>query len=100
MARLAQPRCVAGDGAEESLQQPRFDADGRLYCLTDRARLLAALGGIGRRPEPIAQRRRRPWPRALATGRLHLAATERRQLSGQLDRRRFWPTGAFAVIAT
>ncbi|MGF6110718.1 S9 family peptidase [Pseudomonas frederiksbergensis] len=33
---FAQPRCVAGDGAEESLQQPRFDANGRLYCLTDR----------------------------------------------------------------
>lgn len=30
------PRCVAGDGAEESLQQPRFDATGRLCCLTDR----------------------------------------------------------------
>ncbi|WP_122690326.1 S9 family peptidase [Pseudomonas viridiflava] len=29
--------CIAGDDAEESLQQPRFDAQGRLYCLTDRA---------------------------------------------------------------
>ncbi|MFO3721804.1 prolyl oligopeptidase family serine peptidase [Pseudomonas sp. HLMP] len=30
-------RCLAGDAAdEESLQQPRFDADGRLYCLSDR----------------------------------------------------------------
>jgi dipeptidyl aminopeptidase/acylaminoacyl peptidase len=28
--------CVAGDGPEESLQQPRFDAQGRLHCLTDR----------------------------------------------------------------
>lgn len=28
--------CIAGDGAEESLQQPRFDAKSRLYCLTDR----------------------------------------------------------------
>lgn len=27
-------RCVAG--TDESLQQPRFDADGRLYCLSDR----------------------------------------------------------------
>ncbi|WP_339500880.1 S9 family peptidase [Pseudomonas silesiensis] len=33
----APPRCVAGDGAQESLQQPRFDAGGRLFCLTDRA---------------------------------------------------------------
>ncbi|RMQ42904.1 Peptidase S9, prolyl oligopeptidase active site region [Pseudomonas cichorii] len=33
----SQPRCVAGDGPEqESLQQPRFDALGRLCCLTDR----------------------------------------------------------------
>lgn len=30
------PRCVAGAQMEESIQQPRFDADGRLYCLTDR----------------------------------------------------------------
>ncbi|HWH86618.1 MAG TPA: S9 family peptidase [Pseudomonas sp.] len=30
------PRCVAGDQMEESIQQPRFDAKGRLYCLTDR----------------------------------------------------------------
>ncbi|VVP95152.1 hypothetical protein PS925_01774 [Pseudomonas fluorescens] len=30
------PRCVAGDQIEESIQQPRFDAGGRLYCLTDR----------------------------------------------------------------
>jgi len=34
---FAEARCVAGDGAEESVQQPRFDAGGRLYCLTDRA---------------------------------------------------------------
>ena len=34
---FAKARCVAGDGAQESVQQPRFDADGRLYCLTDRA---------------------------------------------------------------
>jgi dipeptidyl aminopeptidase/acylaminoacyl peptidase len=27
---------VAGDGVQESLQQPRFDDSGRLYCLTDR----------------------------------------------------------------
>ncbi|WP_447794864.1 MULTISPECIES: S9 family peptidase [Pseudomonas] len=33
---FAQPRCVAGDGAQESLQQPRFDDSGRLFCLTDR----------------------------------------------------------------
>ena len=29
-------RCVAGDEAQESLQQPRFDSSGQLFCLTDR----------------------------------------------------------------
>lgn len=30
-------RCVAGDGdQDQSLQQPRFDGQGRLYCLCDR----------------------------------------------------------------
>lgn len=33
---FAPPRCVAGDDAQESLQQPRFDDSGRLFCLTDR----------------------------------------------------------------
>lgn len=33
---FAKPRCVGGDRDEESLQQPRFDQAGRLYCLTDR----------------------------------------------------------------
>jgi dipeptidyl aminopeptidase/acylaminoacyl peptidase len=32
----ATARCIAGLGAEESLQQPRFDPQGRLLCLTDR----------------------------------------------------------------
>ncbi|MFJ4586797.1 prolyl oligopeptidase family serine peptidase [Pseudomonas moraviensis] len=31
------PRCVAGEQMEESIQQPRFDAGGRLCCLTDRS---------------------------------------------------------------
>ncbi|HGM5551359.1 TPA: prolyl oligopeptidase family serine peptidase [Pseudomonas putida] len=30
------PHCVAGADLEESIQQPRFDAKGRLLCLTDR----------------------------------------------------------------
>ena len=33
---FTQPRCVAGNDLEESLQQPRFDDSGRLFCLTDR----------------------------------------------------------------
>lgn len=32
----SRPQCLAGDREEESLQQPRFDEQGRLYCLTDR----------------------------------------------------------------
>lgn len=31
-----EPRCIAGDGTPQSLQQPRFDAHGRLFCLSDR----------------------------------------------------------------
>lgn len=31
------PRCLAGAQSDESLQQPRFAADGTLYCLSDRA---------------------------------------------------------------
>lgn len=31
-----EPRCMAGDREEESIQQARFDDMGRLYCLTDR----------------------------------------------------------------
>jgi dipeptidyl aminopeptidase/acylaminoacyl peptidase len=31
-----QPRCLAGNQALEALQQPCFDDQGRLYCLTDR----------------------------------------------------------------
>jgi dipeptidyl aminopeptidase/acylaminoacyl peptidase len=30
-------RCIAGDDAQESVQQPRFDRSGRLFCLTDRS---------------------------------------------------------------
>lgn len=33
----SEPRCLAGDREEESIQQPRFDARGRLYCLSDQA---------------------------------------------------------------
>lgn len=31
----SEPRCLAGERDEESIQQPRFDAHNRLYCLTD-----------------------------------------------------------------
>ncbi|UZE23332.1 S9 family peptidase [Pseudomonas sp. B21-056] len=32
-----EPRCVAGNAEEESIQQPRFDETSRLYCLSDRS---------------------------------------------------------------
>jgi len=31
----SEPRCLAGDREEESIQQARFDTSGRLYCLSD-----------------------------------------------------------------
>jgi dipeptidyl aminopeptidase/acylaminoacyl peptidase len=31
----SEPRCLAGDRDEESIQQPCFDAHNRLYCLSD-----------------------------------------------------------------
>jgi dipeptidyl aminopeptidase/acylaminoacyl peptidase len=31
----SEPRCLAGDREEESIQQARFDSMGRLYCLSD-----------------------------------------------------------------
>ncbi|MDD2059263.1 S9 family peptidase [Pseudomonas sp. GD03860] len=35
--RWTPPRCIAGGhGPAQSLQQPRFDGDGRLHCLSDR----------------------------------------------------------------
>jgi len=35
--RWAEPHCIAGhEGPAQSLQQPRFDDHGRLYCLSDR----------------------------------------------------------------
>lgn len=33
--RWGEPRCLAGAAGKESLQQPRFAADGTLYCLSD-----------------------------------------------------------------
>ncbi|WP_025108595.1 S9 family peptidase [Pseudomonas sp. H1h] len=61
---FSSPRCVAGAEIEESIQQPRFDGENRLYCLTDR-------GGFwqpwvetsdGLRPLPAAQADHAPAP--------------------------------------
>ncbi|WP_237860721.1 S9 family peptidase [Pseudomonas sp. PGPR81] len=39
------PRCIAAN--DESLQQPRFDAQGRLYCLSDRNGFWQPWGELG-----------------------------------------------------
>ncbi|WP_339450840.1 S9 family peptidase [Pseudomonas sp. EA_5y_Pfl2_R50] len=58
------PRCVAGAEIEESIQQPRFDAEGRLHCLTDRGGFwqpwVATRDGL--QPLPAAQADHAPAP--------------------------------------
>ncbi|MBX8565925.1 S9 family peptidase [Pseudomonas cichorii] len=59
-------RCVAGDGHEdESLQQPRFDAKGRLCCLTDREGFWQPWGetpsGFAPFPAAAADHSPAPW---------------------------------------
>lgn len=59
------PRCVAGDAIEESIQQPRFDAKGQLYCLTDRAGFwqpyVESVGGFEPLPSVQADHAPAPW---------------------------------------
>lgn len=61
----ATAQCIAGDGAQESLQQPRFDAHGRLYCLTDRAGFWQPWGespsGFAPLPARPADHASAPW---------------------------------------
>ena len=62
---FAPPRCVAGDGAQESLQQPRFDDSGRLFCLTDRGGFWQPWGesteGLSPLPSVAADHGPAPW---------------------------------------
>lgn len=62
---FAAPRCVAGDDAEESLQQPRFDRHGRLFCLTDRGGYWQPWGesanGLSPLPSAAADHAPAPW---------------------------------------
>jgi len=59
------PRCVAGEQMEESIQQPRFDANGRLYCLTDRRGYWQPWGetsdGLHALPSAEADHAPAPW---------------------------------------
>ncbi|MCK8653527.1 S9 family peptidase [Pseudomonas umsongensis] len=61
----AAPSCVAGDQAQESLQQPRFDGNGRLYCLTDRAGYwqpwVESVDGLTPLPSAAADHGPAPW---------------------------------------
>ena len=62
---FAPPRCVAGDDAQESLQQPRFDDSGRLYCLTDRGGFwqpwVESSEGLSPLPSAAADHGPAPW---------------------------------------
>ncbi|MGF6398164.1 dipeptidyl aminopeptidase/acylaminoacyl peptidase [Pseudomonas frederiksbergensis] len=62
---FAQPRCVAGDGAQESLQQPRFDDSSRLFCLTDRGGFwqpwVESGNGLSPLPSAAADHGPAPW---------------------------------------
>lgn len=59
------PRCVAGEQIEESIQEPRFDADGRLCCLTDRGGYWQPWGetsdGLHALPSAAADHAPAPW---------------------------------------
>ncbi|RAU46244.1 MULTISPECIES: S9 family peptidase [unclassified Pseudomonas] len=59
------PHCLAGGLGLESLQQPRFDACGRLYCLTDRAGFwqpwVETLEGLKALPAASADHAPAPW---------------------------------------
>ncbi|MBZ9784230.1 S9 family peptidase [Pseudomonas sp. REP124] len=58
-------RCMAGDDGQESLQQPRFDASGRLFCLTDRGGYwqpwMESENGLSPLPSKAADHGPAPW---------------------------------------
>lgn len=59
------PRCLAGNDTQEALQQPRFDASGRLYALTDRGGFWQPWGesadGLQPLPSAAADHAPAPW---------------------------------------
>lgn len=63
--KFALPRCVAGNDVEESLQQPRFDDSGRLFCLTDRGGFwqpwMESADGLSPLPSAAADHGPAPW---------------------------------------
>jgi dipeptidyl aminopeptidase/acylaminoacyl peptidase len=61
----AKARCIAGQDVEESLQQPCFDAQGRLFCLTDRGGFwqpwAESADGLVALPAALADHSPAPW---------------------------------------
>ncbi|MFK9079951.1 S9 family peptidase [Pseudomonas neuropathica] len=104
----ASPCCVAGDQSQESLQQPRFDSNGHLYCLTDRAGYwqpwVESADGLKPLPCAAADHGPAPWQLGGCTwlplgkgsylaswteggfGRLGLCATECNDFTGDYSR--------------
>ncbi|MEE1921920.1 S9 family peptidase [Pseudomonas sp. 148P] len=67
-----QTRCVAGDsGPAQSLQQPRFDTEGRLYCLSDLNGFWQPWGETARGWQPLpaeaADHAAAPWQLGAST---------------------------------
>ena len=64
-------RCVAGDAQEESLQQPRFDDQNRLYVLSDRGGYWQPWGetsdGLSALPSAAADHAPAPWQLGAST---------------------------------
>jgi len=62
---FAAARCVAGNAAEESLQQPRFAANGELHVLTDRGGFwqpwVVTADGLRALPSAAADHGPAPW---------------------------------------
>ncbi|WP_110971513.1 S9 family peptidase [Pseudomonas huaxiensis] len=65
------PRCIAGDDTPQSLQQPRFDRDGRLCCLSDRNGYWQPWGEIDGQWQPLpaanADHAGAPWQLGAST---------------------------------
>lgn len=59
------PHCIAGLDQEQSLQQPRFDTQGRLFCLSDRSGFWQPWGetanGFNALPAAQADHAPAPW---------------------------------------
>ncbi|MFK8330441.1 S9 family peptidase [Pseudomonas sp. BJa5] len=70
--RFGAPRCIAGgEGPAQSLQQPRFDAAGRLYCLSDCEGFWQPWGetdrGWAALPAALADHAAAPWQLGAST---------------------------------